>query len=294
MTLGSRSLSRRRRGPGGGDHRPVRRRQAAARAATGGASQPPHRPAQARLWPDWRHHAFVTDVEPPAIEADRFYRDHATVELAIRDLKEGAGLEHSRRVASSPTPPGWPVQRWPTICCVGPLGSVTSIRVAADFARQDPLGFRPHLGGCSGPIGRTTIHVPAAPSEAVLDSRAEVRLVAADVDRSDHHGADQALTTRTTWPLASTRPDHDQTTRALARPEHSPSLRRPRPTGRWIEAKRGKKIARAFRRTVARLHALGGMTGVAGSGLDGRVRSTWTTRRDRRVNRDRGTAAELA
>jgi hypothetical protein len=25
---------------------------------------------------------------------DQFHRDHATVELAIRDLKDGAGLEH--------------------------------------------------------------------------------------------------------------------------------------------------------------------------------------------------------
>jgi glycine/D-amino acid oxidase-like deaminating enzyme len=29
-----------------------------------------------------------------AVSADRFHRDHARVELAIRDLKEGAGLEH--------------------------------------------------------------------------------------------------------------------------------------------------------------------------------------------------------
>jgi hypothetical protein len=50
--------------------------------------------AQRRLWPDWRHHAFVTNVELPTVEVDRFHRDHATVELAIRDLKEGAGLEH--------------------------------------------------------------------------------------------------------------------------------------------------------------------------------------------------------
>ena len=28
------------------------------------------------------------------VDADQFHRDHATVELAIRDLKEGAGLEH--------------------------------------------------------------------------------------------------------------------------------------------------------------------------------------------------------
>lgn len=50
--------------------------------------------AQRRLWPHWRHHAFITNVELPTIEVDRFHRDHATVELAIRDLKEGAGLQH--------------------------------------------------------------------------------------------------------------------------------------------------------------------------------------------------------
>ena len=51
-------------------------------------------PNQAQLWPDWRHHAFITNVELPTVEVDQFHRDHATVELAIRDLKEGAGLEH--------------------------------------------------------------------------------------------------------------------------------------------------------------------------------------------------------
>jgi hypothetical protein len=51
-------------------------------------------PAQAQLWPDWRHHAFVTNVELDTVAVDRFHRDHATVELAIRDLKQGAGLEH--------------------------------------------------------------------------------------------------------------------------------------------------------------------------------------------------------
>lgn len=52
-------------------------------------------PTQRRLWPDWRHHAFITsDTQITAVEADRFHREHATVELAIRDLKEGAGLDH--------------------------------------------------------------------------------------------------------------------------------------------------------------------------------------------------------
>jgi hypothetical protein len=51
-------------------------------------------PANQQLWPDWRHHAFITNLDLPTVEADRFHRAHATVELAIRDLKEGAGLEH--------------------------------------------------------------------------------------------------------------------------------------------------------------------------------------------------------
>ena len=51
--------------------------------------------AQRRLWPDWRHHAFITsDHDISMIEADQFHREHAVVELAIRDLKEGAGLDH--------------------------------------------------------------------------------------------------------------------------------------------------------------------------------------------------------
>jgi hypothetical protein len=49
---------------------------------------------QATLWPQWRHFAFLTDLGGSAVELDAFHREHATVELAIRDLKEGAGLEH--------------------------------------------------------------------------------------------------------------------------------------------------------------------------------------------------------
>lgn len=51
-------------------------------------------PAQLRLWPDWRHHRFLTDLDGDAVDVDRFHRRHAVVELAIRDWKEGAGLEH--------------------------------------------------------------------------------------------------------------------------------------------------------------------------------------------------------
>ena len=50
--------------------------------------------SQATLWPDWRHFAFVTDLEGTTVELDAFHRHHAVVELCIDDLKEGAGMEH--------------------------------------------------------------------------------------------------------------------------------------------------------------------------------------------------------
>ena len=45
-------------------------------------------PAQLRLWPESRHHAFITSRDDlDATEADQFHREHAVVELAIRGLK---------------------------------------------------------------------------------------------------------------------------------------------------------------------------------------------------------------
>lgn len=49
---------------------------------------------QRRLWPDWRHFAFLTDLDGDAVTVDAFHRQHATVELDIRDLKEGSGMDH--------------------------------------------------------------------------------------------------------------------------------------------------------------------------------------------------------
>lgn len=46
---------------------------------------------QAELFPDWRHHCLATNrMAIPTLVADTDHRDHATVELAIRDLKDGA------------------------------------------------------------------------------------------------------------------------------------------------------------------------------------------------------------
>ena len=49
---------------------------------------------QAKLWPDWRHHAFVTNRVGTTVDLDADHRRHAVIELAIRDLKEGSGLCH--------------------------------------------------------------------------------------------------------------------------------------------------------------------------------------------------------
>ena len=50
--------------------------------------------ARRQLWPDWRHFGFVTDLGGRRRRRRRLPPGHATVELAIKDLKEGAGLEH--------------------------------------------------------------------------------------------------------------------------------------------------------------------------------------------------------
>ena len=50
---------------------------------------------QLEIWPNWRHHAFVTNCSGTAVELDQFHREHTQVELEIRDCNEGAGLRHA-------------------------------------------------------------------------------------------------------------------------------------------------------------------------------------------------------
>jgi Transposase DDE domain group 1 len=47
-----------------------------------------------QLFPTWRYHAFVTNRVGTMLELDADHRRHAACELAIRDLKAGAGLAH--------------------------------------------------------------------------------------------------------------------------------------------------------------------------------------------------------
>jgi Transposase DDE domain group 1 len=46
--------------------------------------------AQAELWPDWRHHAFLTNRTDAIELVESEHRQHAVVELAIRELKDQA------------------------------------------------------------------------------------------------------------------------------------------------------------------------------------------------------------
>jgi hypothetical protein len=45
---------------------------------------------QAEMWPDWRHHAFLTNRTDTIELVEAEHRGHAVVELAIRELKDQA------------------------------------------------------------------------------------------------------------------------------------------------------------------------------------------------------------
>lgn len=51
-------------------------------------------PDQHALFPTYEYHPFITDQPGEPADLDRFHRAHAEVELAIRDLKHGLGLNH--------------------------------------------------------------------------------------------------------------------------------------------------------------------------------------------------------
>jgi hypothetical protein len=46
--------------------------------------------AQAQLWPDWRHFAFITNRSEEITLVEREHREHAVVEQVVADLKEQA------------------------------------------------------------------------------------------------------------------------------------------------------------------------------------------------------------
>jgi hypothetical protein len=92
--------------------------------------------AQAELFPDWRYHAFVTNRLEPLTLVERDHRRHAQIELAIRDLKEGSGLNHA-----------------PSGCFSANAAWLLISSLAHNLAR-----WIAHLGlGASGPVVAQTI-----------------------------------------------------------------------------------------------------------------------------------------
>ena len=60
---------------------------------------------QAELWPDWRYFPFLTNRSDPLEVVEAEHRQHAVVELTIRDLKDQA-LAHFPPASSTRTAPG--------------------------------------------------------------------------------------------------------------------------------------------------------------------------------------------
>ena len=63
--------------------------------------------SQLALFTTYDYHAFITDRDGETLELEADHRRHAEVENAIRDLKEGVGLNHLPSGGSPPTGPGW-------------------------------------------------------------------------------------------------------------------------------------------------------------------------------------------
>ena len=78
--------------------------------------------------------------------ADAYHRAHATVELAIRDLKQSAGLEHLPSETPPPTPPGWPAPPSPTTAIDGSPDSATHTNATGSpsGALSATIKNRPH------------------------------------------------------------------------------------------------------------------------------------------------------
>lgn len=119
-----------------------------------------HLTDQGELFPTWEHHAFVSDRPGTAVWLDADHRRHAVVELAIRDLKNGAGLNHcpSGRFAANAA---WLLAgtlahnlvRWTAVIGLGATGEL----VVAKIIRKTLLAMP---GRLTRSARRWTLHLP--------------------------------------------------------------------------------------------------------------------------------------
>ena len=114
---------------------------------------------QAQLWPDWRHFAFLTNRTEPLEVVEAEHRQHAVVELAIRDLKDQA-------LAHFPSGKFMANAAWTVIACLAHnllrwtslIGlPASTVRVARTLRRR-LLALPGHL---TKSARRHTLHLPA-------------------------------------------------------------------------------------------------------------------------------------
>jgi DDE family transposase len=114
---------------------------------------------QAELFPDWRHFAFLTNRTDPLEVVEAEHRQHAVVELAIRDLKDQA-------LAHFPSGKFMANAAWTVIACLAHnlLRWTTLIGLPATTVRAART-LRRRLLTLPGRLTRTarrfTLHLPA-------------------------------------------------------------------------------------------------------------------------------------
>ena len=114
---------------------------------------------QAELWPDWRHFALITNRTEPLELVEAEHRQHAVVELAIRDLKDQA-------LAHFPSGNFNANAAWTVIACLAHnllrqtslIGLPASTVRAARTVRRRLLALP---GRLTRHAGQWTLHLPA-------------------------------------------------------------------------------------------------------------------------------------
>ena len=115
--------------------------------------------AQAELFPDWRYHCFATNRTVPILVADTDHRDHATVELVIRDLKDQAlahfpsGRFHANSAWTVIAALAHNLARWTTLIGL-PTAPVQTAHARRRQLLADPRPADPHQPPMDTPAPR--------------------------------------------------------------------------------------------------------------------------------------------
>jgi len=115
--------------------------------------------AQAELWPDWRHFAFITNRDEEIALVESEHREHAVVEQVIADLKDQA-------LAHFPSGQFNAIGAWAVLACLAHnLLRWTQLLGLSDTTVRAARTLRRRLIGLPGRLTRHargfTLHLPA-------------------------------------------------------------------------------------------------------------------------------------